>query len=63
MNFALKGRRVELISTSDPYTKLVPGTKGTVVGKDNMETVHIDWDDGSCMGMVPGEDSFRFIDR
>ena len=58
-----KGDRVELISTTDKYTKLVTGDKGTVRLVDDMKTVHINWDDGSCLGMIPGEDEIRIIDE
>ena len=54
-----KGTRVELVHTSDPYTKLKPGTKGTVSFVDDAGTIQIDWDTGSCLGMIPGEDEVR----
>jgi len=61
VNSALKGRRIRLVSTSDPYTRLLPGTEGTVVFEDDLGTVFADWDDGSSLGLVPGEDRFEFI--
>ena len=51
-----KGTRVELVHTSDPYTKLQPGTKGTVEFVDDAGTIQISWDNGSGLGMIPGED-------
>ena len=51
------GDRVILKSTSDPYTKLVPGDTGTVSFVDAIRTVHVDWDVGSTLGLIPGEDS------
>ena len=54
-----KGTRVELVSTSDPYTKLQPGSKGTVSFVDSMGTIQIDWDNGSGLGMIPGVDEVR----
>ena len=54
-----KGTRVELVHTSDPYTKLQPGTKGTVSFVDDAGTIQIDWDNGSCLGMIPDEDEVR----
>lgn len=53
------GDRVVLDSTSDPYTKLAPGTKGTVVFVDSLDTVHVHWDDGARLGLVYGEDSWH----
>ncbi len=53
------GTRVELISMNDPYTKLSPGDKGTITFIDDIGTVHVDWDCGSGLGLVFGEDSFK----
>ena len=55
----LPGKRIELISTSDPYTDLKPGDRGTVDFVDDMGTVHVIWDNGSHLGLVPGEDQFK----
>jgi hypothetical protein len=38
-----------------------PGTIGTVEFVDDLNTVHVKWDNGSTLGMIPGDDSFRFI--
>ena len=56
-----RGDRVVLVHTSDPYTRLRPGTAGTVRRIDARGTVHIKWDDGSSLGMIPGEDVIRRI--
>ncbi|WAB25134.1 hypothetical protein M3_0183 [Lysinibacillus phage vB_LfM_LysYB1] len=58
---ALEGKRVELVEMKDPYTKLKPGTKGTVAFVDDMGTLHVDWDTGSKLGLVHGEDDYRVI--
>lgn len=54
-----KGTRIVLISMDDPYTKLVPGDKGTVVGVDDAGQIMMKWDSGSSLSLIPGEDSFR----
>ena len=56
-----KGDRVELIHTSDPYTSLKPGDQGTVQMVDDAGTVHVKWDSGSTLGLIPGEDRFRRV--
>ena len=56
-----KGTRVELISMSDPYTKLRPGDKGTVSMVDDIGTVFVKWDCGSGLGVAYGEDHIRKI--
>jgi hypothetical protein len=50
------GDRVRLIRCNDPYTRLAPGDLGTVTLVDDLGTVHVDWDSGSRLGLVPGED-------
>ena len=51
------GTRVMLIRMNAPYTKLQPGTKGTVTGVDDIGTIHVNWDSGSSLGVAFGEDS------
>ncbi len=62
MKDQLKDKRIELISTSDPYTELKPGDLGTVDFVDDMGTIHITWDNGSQLGLVPGEDQYKIVE-
>ena len=54
-----EGTRLSLISMEDPYSKLLPGDRGTVKHVDDGGTIHMRWDKGSSLGLVYGEDSFR----
>ena len=54
-----EGTRVELVCMNDPYTKLMPGDRGTVRNVDDAGTIHIRWDCGSGLGIAYGEDSCR----
>lgn len=57
-----EGTRVELVMMEDPYnTKLKPGDQGTVTYVDALGTVFVDWDNGSKLGLIYGEDVFRII--
>jgi hypothetical protein len=56
-----KGTRIELIYMQDPYSPVPDGTKGTVECVDDMGTIHMKWDNGRTLGLIPGEDSFRKI--
>lgn len=60
-----KGDRIELVSTNDPYTALMPGEKGTVNSvRDSMgdQIIEVDWDCGSALSMIPAEgDRFRIL--
>lgn len=55
------GRRVRLEHTSDPYTRLPRGSEGTVQYEDDMGTLHVKWDSGSLLGLIPGEDRWSFV--
>lgn len=63
MRTTLVGKRIALIHTSDPYTTLKPGSEGVVTFIDDIGTVFADWDDGSGLGMVYGEDTYRVVDQ
>ena len=54
------GTRLELISMDDPQA-IPPGSRGTVDHVDDMGTIHMRWDCGRSLGLVPGEDSFRVL--
>lgn len=55
------GRRVRLIRCSDPYSSNPSGLEGTVTMVDDLGTVHVRWDNGSTLGLVPGEDRWEEI--
>lgn len=59
----LEGKRIEVISTTDEYATLKPGDKGTVSFVDDLGTIHVTWDNGSSLGLVPGEDRYKFIEE
>jgi len=62
MKDQLNGKRIELISTSDPYTELKSGDLGTVDFVDDLDTIHVNWDNGSQLGLVPGEDQYKIVE-
>ena len=51
------GTRIILHSMDDPQAP-PPGTRGTVSYVDDMGTIGIEWDNGSALSLIPGEDSF-----
>lgn len=53
------GTRLELLSMEDPFSPIEPGTRGTVKFVDDQAQIHISWDNGRSLAIVPGEDSFR----
>lgn len=55
------GTRVVLHSMDDPYAPVPPGTKGTVTYVDDMGQIGVNWDNGSGLSLVPGEDTFSKV--
>ena len=54
------GARVELLQMEDPQAPPI-GTKGTVFGVDDIGSIMVQWDTGSSLSVVYGEDSCRVI--
>ena len=50
------GTRIELLSTMDDMQGVEAGTQGTVI-------VHMKWDNGRGLGLIPGEDEFKVLSR
>lgn len=55
------GTRVELISMNDPYRHMPEGLQGTVTNIDDIGTIFVNWDNGSSLGVVYGEDRVRKV--
>lgn len=55
------GTRIELIHMDDPYAPIEPGVQGVIEGVDDAGTLHMKWDNGRPLGIVPGEDHFKVI--
>lgn len=55
-----KGTKIELIHMDDPQA---PPTncRGTVAFIDDAGTVHMNWDNGSGLGLIPGVDKYKII--
>ena len=54
------GTRVELVAMDDPQAPPV-GTKGTVLGVDDTGSLLMQWDNGSGLNVVYGEDVVRKV--
>lgn len=55
-----KGTRVELVKMDDVQAPPI-GTKGTVIGVDDIGSIMISWDSGSSLNVVYGEDVIKVI--
>ena len=56
-----KGTRIRLNSMEDPYAPIAPGTEGEVDFVDDEGQLHMKWDNGRTLPLVPGEDSFSVL--
>lgn len=55
------GSRVKLVRMEDKQAPPL-GTKGTVLGVDDIGSIRVDWDNGSRLNVVMGEDLCVKID-
>lgn len=56
-----KGQRVVMDEDMNDDSPVKPkkGDKGTILVVDDVGTVHVQWDSGSTLGLIPGEDCFH----
>lgn len=58
------GTIVELTANmNDPYSRVKKGMQGEVIDVDDIGTLHMKWQNGSGLGLVVGEDSFKVISK
>lgn len=55
------GTRVELVRMDDPQAPPV-GTKGTVLGVDDIGSIMVSWDNGCGLSVAFGEDLCRKVE-
>ena len=53
------GTRLELFEMGDDPRPVASGTRGTVKVVDDMGSIHMQWDNGRTLALIPGEDRFR----
>ena len=55
------GTRIRLNAMDDPYAPILPGTEGEVDFVDDAGQLHMKWDNGRSLALIPGEDSFTVL--
>ena len=55
------GTLIRLTEMRDPYAPVPPGTEGTVDFVDDACGIHMQWDNGRTLALIPGEDRFSVI--
>jgi hypothetical protein len=56
-----EGDRVELIKMAHDPDPIPQGSQGTVTLVDDWGTIHVTWDSGRNLGLIPGHDRWRVI--
>lgn len=57
----LVAKRIRLISIKDEHTNLVKGSEGEVFAVDDIGQIHVQWDNGSTLALIPGIDTYTKI--
>ncbi|NCD08514.1 MAG: DUF4314 domain-containing protein [Negativicutes bacterium] len=58
------GTVIELTADmEDNYNPIPKGMQGEVISIDDMGTLHMKWQNGSGLGVMVGEDSFKVISK
>ena len=55
------GTKIQLISMRDEKYPVLPGTIGEVVHVDDLGNVHMKWQNGSSLALIPEVDSFKIV--
>ena len=55
------GTKIQLISMRDETYQILPGTVGEVTHIDDAGSVHMKWENGSSLALIPEVDSFRVV--
>lgn len=55
------GTKIQLISMRDEKYPVLPGTIGEVVHVDDLGNVHMKWQNGSSLALIPEVDSFKVV--
>ena len=56
------GCRVELVKMDDPYREMPSGLQGMVTGVDDSGSTHVNWQNGSSLAVIFGEDECRKVE-
>lgn len=56
------GKRIKLTHMEDP-DPIPDGATGTVTGVDDWGHIHVHWDNGRDLSVIPGEDSFEIVEE
>lgn len=55
------GRRIRLLHMEDQYQPVPDGMEGSVEFVDDAGQIHMKWDNGRSLALIPGVDQFDII--
>ena len=56
-----KGTKIHLVSMRDDFGSRLNGLTGVVDHVDDAGQIHMNWENGSCLALIPGVDIFEII--
>lgn len=56
-----QGKRIRLIKMLDKYSPIEPGSLGSVKFVDDMGNIHVKWDNGRTLSLLPSIDDFELL--
>lgn len=59
---AKEGMRIKMISMTDDPNPILMRTEGTINFVDDMGIIHVKWDNGRVLGVIPGVDKYRLLE-
>lgn len=59
---SLVGKRIMIIEMKDDPRPVESGTMGTIRHVDDLGTIHVNWDNGRSLGILPDVDTYEIID-
>lgn len=59
----LIGRRVKCLRMENDPHPIESGTKGTIDYIDDMGHIHVKWDNGRSLSLIPNVDMYEILDR
>ena len=58
-----KGDRIRCIEMKDDPHPVEPGTEGTVHHVDSLDQIHVKWDNGRTLALIPNVDTYEIISK
>ena len=61
MNTTLSGKRIRLTQDMDDPYPIKSGEEGTIQFTDDIGQIHVNWDNGRTLAIIPGIDKYVIL--